>query len=88
MGNINIRIPENAPYCVEIDVFSTMNDFIDYTFTVNAAREEEAVAALQRAYDDWWETADDTGLTMFEQLEHALTVAGIPFESKVNEEEE
>lgn len=70
------------PYDSEIRVVSDMNDWIDYSFVVSTCRLEDAIEALSEAYDAWWD--DDTGLTLFEELEQALVDAGIPFESGVN----
>ncbi len=70
------------PHDTEIRVVSDMNEWIDYSFVVNTCRLEEAIEALTEAFNRWWDT--DPSLTLFEELELALTEAGIPFESGVN----
>ena len=78
-----IRADENS---TTINVFSMMNEWIDYDFIVPTDMKHRALEALSEAYDRWWD--DDTGLTLFEELEFALKDAGIPFTSVVNEVEE
>ena len=70
------------PYDTEIHIVSDMNDWIDYSFIVSSCREDDAVYALEKAWDAWWDC--DPACTLFEFLEQALVDAGIPFESGVN----
>ena len=78
-----VRADENS---TTINVFSMMNEWIDYDFIVPTDMKHRALEALSKAYHAWWD--DDTELTMFEELEFALKDAGIPFTSVVNEEVE
>ena len=85
-ANATVITPEgDNDYC-HINVYSDLNDWMDYTFKVHPCREDGALEILQRAFNAWHE--DDQYVTMFEALEEALIEAGIPFESQINETEE
>ena len=83
-ANANVYQPMDgeAPN-TRINVFSELNDWMDYDFVVSSCREEDALEVLQTAFNAWHED-DDPALTMFEHLERALIDAGIPFESRIN----
>ncbi|MBR5879001.1 MAG: hypothetical protein IKY91_05565 [Akkermansia sp.] len=68
----------NRPYDTRVNVFSTMNPDMDYSFVVSSCRAGEAQALLSEAFDKWFD--DDQGLTLYETLEAAIVNAGIPFE--------
>ena len=73
------------PGQVEINFYSTLNPDMDYTFTVPKERILAAANVLEKAWDAWWD--EDPCVPMFEALGQALTEAGIPFESRINEPE-
>ena len=82
-ANVTIVPDESCPLNTRINVFSELNDWMDYDFVVSACREEDAMAVLQSAFNAWHED-NDPMLTMFESLERALIDSGIPFESRIN----
>lgn len=81
--NVAITPDEACPQNTRINVYSTVNEWMDYDFVVSSCREDDALEILQKAFDDWHEDNDPL-LTMFESLEKALIEAGIPFESYIN----
>ena len=82
-ANVTITPDESCPQNTRINVFSELNDWMDYDFVVSACREEDAMTVLQSAFNAWHED-NDPMLTMFESLERALIDSGIPFESRIN----
>lgn len=69
-----------------INVYSDLNEWIDYCFIVNIENETDAKNALEQAFDEWFEI--DTYTTIFEHLENALKDLNIDYECKINEDEE
>lgn len=82
-ANATVCPDESCPQNTRINVYSELNDWMDYDFVVSACREDEALEILQTAFDAWHQD-DDPALTMFETLEQALIDSGIPFESRIN----
>ena len=81
--NVAITPDESRPQHTRINVYSVLNDWMDYDFVVDSKQEEVALEILQTAFDEW-NMDDDPALTMFEFLEDALTQSGIMFDSKIN----
>lgn len=85
-ANATVVTPDTDAEHTHINVYSWVNDWMDYTFKVSHSQEDEALEVLQRAFDAWHD--EDPCVPMFEALEMALTEARIPFESQINVEEE
>lgn len=83
--NATYHASEDKTLKCHINVYSYMNDWMDYTFIVPTEHTDDAIATLEKAWDAWWE--DEGCETMFDTLETALFEAGIPFESLINEED-
>jgi hypothetical protein len=69
-----------------INVFSELNEWIDYDFIVPTDMRFQAGNALQEAYDAWFE--DDPCDPLLVRLQNALTDACIPFSCVDNSEED
>lgn len=60
-----------------IQVWSELNEWMDYTFWVRTPRVDDAVKVLSAAWDDWFDT--DPNDTMLDHLFNALARHGIGY---------
>ena len=64
-----------------INVYSSMNDWMDATFTVDDKDRADAVRTLEKAYDDWFEPVPEAECECWgDWLCSALDEAGIKYE--------
>lgn len=64
-----------------INVYSSMNDWMDATFTVDDKDRADAVRTLEKAYDDWFEPVPEAECECWgDWLCEALDEAGIKYE--------
>lgn len=83
--NVQAYLPDavNPSHYSRINVYSTLNDWMDYDFIVPDHQRDLAMAILQRAFDEWHET--DPCIPMYEALCDALDEYAITYSSRIND---